>query len=339
VRESLRAELVAALERLEDRGCDRLGDLRVGAYGRVAAGVVERRMRRCDDRRARRHRLGHRHAEALESRRVDDRCCAAVEAGELVVGDAAEPDDAGAVELRLLAPAGATGDGERKPTVGNERVGVDERGEVLARLEGRDREQVRLPEVLGVAVGSELLADARVCDDDPVPREAERLRDVVGGEGRVREDDVARARGVLVLARVHRARARSDPLRKVERHEVVDRRRAEPSALRRVHPVREVQHVEGSEPALCRRVAEPRPRGAPAVRAEERPQAQLHRDAVQRLRDHAPALRRRRRERDHLVAVARCRLGEAGERASDVVVDARPLVGQRRHVERDPHGP
>jgi cystathionine beta-lyase/cystathionine gamma-synthase len=35
----------------------------------------------------------------------------------------------------------------------------------------------------------------------------------------------------------------------VQRHEIVDRGRPEPGALRWVHPVGEVEHVEGAEPA------------------------------------------------------------------------------------------
>ena len=138
-------------------------------------------MRRRDHRRAGSHRLRHRHPEALEAGGVDDRGGAAVETRKLLVGHAPEPDDAGAVELRLLAPADAAGDGEREAPVGDQRVRVDERAEVLARLESRHREQVRPAEVLEVAVGVELGADAGGCDDDPLPRKAQRLRDIVGG--------------------------------------------------------------------------------------------------------------------------------------------------------------
>ena len=128
-------------------GGDRLGALGVGANRSVAAGFVERGMRRGDDRRARRHRLGDRHPEALEPRGVDDRGGAPVEARELGVGDAAEPDDARPVELRLLAPARSADDGEREPGVGKERVRLDQRAEVLARLERGHRQQVGLTEI------------------------------------------------------------------------------------------------------------------------------------------------------------------------------------------------
>ena len=100
----LARELVAAGERVADRGGDRLGALGVGADGRVAAGLVHRRVRRRDDRRARGHRLRDRHPEPLEPRRVDDRRRAAVEPRELLVGDAPEPDDARAGRAAAAAP-------------------------------------------------------------------------------------------------------------------------------------------------------------------------------------------------------------------------------------------
>ena len=117
----------------------------------VPAGVVQGRVRRRDDRRAGGHRLGDRHAEALEARWVGDDGRSAVEPGELLVADAAEPDDTGPVELRLLAPALAADDHEREPRVAEQRERLDERAEVLARLERCDREQVRPAEVGGLA--------------------------------------------------------------------------------------------------------------------------------------------------------------------------------------------
>ena len=50
-----------------------------------------------------------------------------------------------------------------------------------------------------------------------------------------------------VLRAVHRLRLRGRPLGKAQRHEVVDRRRAHAAALRRVHPVGEVEDVERAE--------------------------------------------------------------------------------------------
>ncbi len=94
-------------------------------------------------------------------------------------------------------------------------------------------------------------------DDDLLAGVAERDGGVVGGEGRVGEDHAARAGGVRVLAAVHGTRAAGDPFGEVEGDEVVDRRRPKPGALGWVHPVGEMEDVEGSEEALGRRVAEP----------------------------------------------------------------------------------
>ena len=152
------------------------GALGVGAHGRVAACLVQRRVRRGDDGRARRHRLGDRHAEALEPRRVDDDRRAAVEPRQLGVGDAAEPHDARPVELGLRAPAGAARDDEREAEVGDERKRLDERAQVLARLERRHRERIRRAELCRLALRGELGADARMRDQDAVAREARAWR-------------------------------------------------------------------------------------------------------------------------------------------------------------------
>ena len=86
VLEPARDELVAFVARALDRRRDRVDVVRVRAHRGVAGGLVERRMRRDDARRAARHRLEHRDPEALEARRVDERRRAAVESRELVVG-------------------------------------------------------------------------------------------------------------------------------------------------------------------------------------------------------------------------------------------------------------
>src|SRR5262249_55093652 len=66
-------------------------------------------------------------------------------------------------------------------------------------------------------------------------------------------------------------------------------------------------------------------------------QLQLDRRAVQRFRDHAAPGWRGRSEGDDLVAGVEGRLGEAPERAADVVVHACPLVREGRDVEGNPH--
>src|SRR2546428_782437 len=94
VREAALDELRALAQRPLDPRGDRLRRLRVDPHGCVAAGLVERRVRGDDARRPARHRLQHRHAEALEARRVDEDVRAAIEPRELLVGDEAEWADA-----------------------------------------------------------------------------------------------------------------------------------------------------------------------------------------------------------------------------------------------------
>ena len=54
----------------------------------------------------------------------------------------------------LLAPAAATDDDERELGVGEQPERLDERAEVLARLERRDRQEVRAAEVGRRPVGA-----------------------------------------------------------------------------------------------------------------------------------------------------------------------------------------
>ena len=192
-----------------------------------------------DHRRTACHRLGDRHPEPFEAGRVDDGRGAAVEARELLIGHVSQPDDAAAVELRLLAPPGSADDAEEEILTGEQRERVDEHAEVLPGLERRDREHVGRAQIRALAVRGVRALISSVRDDDAVPRKPECLGDVIGGERGVREDQVARLRRVAVLARVHRARPRRRPLRVVHRHEIVHRRGAHAVCLRGVHPVRE----------------------------------------------------------------------------------------------------
>jgi hypothetical protein len=176
-----------------------------------------------------------------------------------------------------------------------------------------------------------------MCHAHALARHAEQLDHVVGGELRVREDHVARSRRVAVLGAVHPPGARMDPVGEAERDEVVDHRRADAGALRRVHPVREVEHVEAADEPLCRRPAETAPRRAPRVGERQPADAPRNRNPVQRLGDHARSGGARRREGDDLVLVSG-HLDQTGQRPADVVADARSLMRERRDVERDLHG-
>ena len=72
-------ELVALRDRALDRLRERIRVTWIGAHRSVAAGLVERRMRRHNARHATGHGLEHRHAEALVERWVDEHRRTAVE--------------------------------------------------------------------------------------------------------------------------------------------------------------------------------------------------------------------------------------------------------------------
>ena len=162
---------------------------------------------------------------------------------------------------------------------------------------------------------------------DPLPRHAERRGDIVGREARVDHDDVARTGGVTVLRAVHTPSARVHPLGEVDRDEVVHHRRADARPLRRIHPVAEVEHVEASHQPLRRRRPGTAPQRAQPVRCGHEREPPLHVDAVERRLDRASAARARRRESEKLVLAARG-LGDAEQRAPDVVADSRARVRQ-----------
>ena len=142
---------------------------------------------------------------------------------------------------------------------------------------------------------------------------------------------------MAVLGAVHRLGPPLHPLRETQRHEVVHHRRAHAGALRRVHPVGEVEHVERSQEALGRRPLRAAPGRAPAVRERQEADLQLDVDPRERLGNRLFPARARRRERDDLVPPAG-RLDEPRERAADVVADPAQRMRQRRDVEGDPHG-
>ena len=107
---------------------------RVDVDGVVAGELGHRAPGARDDRAAAGERLGDRDPEALVERGVDEAAGAAVERGELVVADLAEPGD---VRRRLdVPPAAGTDDPELALDGGGDP------GEVLPRLERADREHV-----------------------------------------------------------------------------------------------------------------------------------------------------------------------------------------------------
>ena len=197
-------------------------------------------------------------------------------------------------------------DDERQAGVREQRERLDERAEILARLERRHRQHVRPAEVGDGAVRGERRADARVGDEHPLTRERHRLREVVGGEGRVGEDDVARRaprsrylRPCIDCVRfvVHSGRCSGT------RSWIVVART--PARCGGYIQSRVVERVERAEPPLGGRAPGGRPGGAPRVREREREERQLDVDAGERLGNHLAPGGRGRREGDDLVARAR----------------------------------
>ena len=167
-------------------------------------------------------------------------------------------------------------------------------------------------------------------------RYPERLDDVFRGELRVREHDVAPARLVRIRG-VHAHGPRMQFLGILQRPEVVDHRCAHPGALRRIHPVRELENVEATDEPLGRRPSEPAPGPARRVRERDGEKPLFRRHAVQRALEQRAAADADRTERDQ-IALARRGLGDPAQRAEDVVADARPRMREGRHVVGDPHG-
>ena len=116
----------------------------------------------------------------------------------------------------------------------------------------------------------------------------------------------------------------------------MDRRRPHAGTLWWVHPVGEVQGVEGPEEPLGRGTAEPAPSRARGMGERKRPRTQLDVDPGEGGADPLRPADARRRERDDLVLGARGG-DEPTERALHVVPDAEERVAQRAHVECDPH--
>ena len=248
----------------------------------------------------------------------------------------AEPHHAGRVERRLLTPARRARDRERQAALSKRAVRVEQRREVLARLERRDRERVRPAEIDPRAAGRKTVVDARIRDVDLLLCDPERLVDVIAREPRVHHHDVARARRVDVLRAVHTARALVHPFRVMQGHEVVHHRRPDAAALGWIHPVAEVQDVETAEQHFRRRRAGPAPQGAHRMRSRKEGQPPLHSEAQQRRPNRSASTHARGREGEHLVHTGR-RLDDAAQRPAHVVADACPLMRQGRDVDDDPH--
>ena len=196
---------------------DRLGARRVRADGRVAAGLVERRMGRGNHRRPARHRLDDRDPEALEERRVGERRCAAVEAGSCSSGtnpSAVTPSPPSSCSRPLDRRARRRRARARAAACGRARAPRPARtGSCAARASqrrGRTGVRARPCGPSGVYRSS----TPGIRDRDPLARKGERLRATSSAvNSRDREDQVAGLRRVRVLAPVHPPGQRRHPFR------------------------------------------------------------------------------------------------------------------------------
>jgi hypothetical protein len=104
-------------------------------------------VRRHDGWNSRRHRLDDRHPETLEPRGQNERGGTAIERRQPLVLDVSERSHAGPLQRRLFAPSLPADDREGGGIV-EESVRVEQCLQILARLERRDAEQIRLSQIL-----------------------------------------------------------------------------------------------------------------------------------------------------------------------------------------------
>ena len=322
---------------------DRLGARRVGAHRRVAAGLVERRdatRRRPASRTPSPRRPGSRsprRATGTRTRSRRGRAPAAARRGRTRAPSRRHPRAPARAQWTGAPATTSSSSGRCARTRACAATSVDRflRGSSVAtaRTYGPSRSAfgpsgVYRSSTPGYATAIRSRANG------------ERLGDVRRGELRDREDQVARPRRVRVLAAVHPPGQRRHPLRVVQRREVVDGRRPQPAALRRVHPVREVEDVE-----LPQRAARPSGSRAGSRRfstcATRRPDDD---DALLdgQVRDRFPDTRRarvgRRRRTRRARAVPPAASAVPREHPEQVVADPGPRLAQRRDVDDDAHG-
>src|SRR5439155_20229779 len=120
---------------------------------------------------------------------------------------------------------------------------------------------------------------------------------------------------------VHAHGAGVQALREMQWSEIVDHRRAQARALRRPHPVAEVENVETAEKALGGWPSDGAPGSARRVREGDGDRATLRGQSVQRGVQQLPPANAHGPEDDDLMPAA-C-LEHPGQRTEDVVADAR----------------
>ena len=250
---------------LANRGGDRGGIVGSARTAAGPAGLVHRRVRRGDHRHAARHRLRDRHPEALEAGRVDDDGGAAIEPRRA-------PRRRRTRAGRRSGPSSSVWSPQPEPPATASRTSSPSRRcastsvcQVLARLERGDGEHVRPAEVGALArrartppsrrgrrpSSARAATPSRSTTSRPVYAELTKTRSQVRAVSAYLAPCIVR---VFV----------GHPLGEANRHEVVHRRRPHAAALRRIHPVGEVEDVERAEQALERRLPEPAPGVAPA---------------------------------------------------------------------------
>ena len=170
---------------------------------------------------------------------------------------------------------------------------------------------------------------------DAVAQDVQLLDCIGGRELRVDEDEVAPL-SFACIDGVHAHGSGVKPLREMQRSEIVDHRCAQPRALRRPHPVAEMENVETAQEALGGWPSDGAPGSPCRVREGDRDGAPLSGQSVQRCVQQLPAVNAHGAEGDDLVPAA-C-LEHPGQRTEDVVADARSRMREGRDVVGDPHG-
>ncbi len=115
--------------------------------------------------------------------------------------------------------------------------------------------------------------------------------------------------------------------------------RARARALRRDHPVGEVNDVDGSDEPLNRGAADRSPRPARGMRERHGRDTPVDREPGQRfVQQPAPPDADRPEGHELVRGRARARLQHSSQSPEDVVADARPRMREGRDVVRDSHG-
>ena len=226
----------------------------------------------------------------------------------------------------------------RRSSRAEERVCLDERREVLARLERRHREDVVAAELGLRAVAREDVVDSRAAPparDPRARRAARRRRAPVNAEfAKTRSHVRAAFRYFAVCMRRVRPCTHSGWRSGTRSWIVVARIPARCGGY--------IQSEKWSTSIGPRKrstfgSAEPAPALAPEVREREELERELDGDALERSGDRLLPLRARGREGDDLV-LAGGGLSQTRQRPAEVRADPRARVRERRDVERDPHG-